>query len=105
MADFFADFPRRTEITVVGGVVRGRERSTFGTRAVHATVENRRKSAKTNVKDRGDRAGRVPLPYMEKHCRARSSGRWACLDLNQGPHPYQGCALTRLSYRPEGQER
>ena len=31
--------------------------------------------------------------------------RWACLDLNQGPHPYQGCALTRLSYRPERQER
>ncbi len=25
---------------------------------------------------------------------------WAHLDLNQGPHPYQGCALTRLSYRP-----
>jgi hypothetical protein len=23
------------------------------------------------------------------------SGRlWAILDLNQGPHPYQGCALT-----------
>ena len=20
--------------------------------------------------------------------------RWAILDLNQGPHPYQGCALT-----------
>jgi len=19
---------------------------------------------------------------------------WACLDSNQGPHPYQGCALT-----------
>ena len=20
--------------------------------------------------------------------------KWAILDLNQGPHPYQGCALT-----------
>ncbi len=35
----------------------------------------------------------------------KGSLQWACLDLNQGPHPYQGCALTRLSYRPEGQER
>lgn len=26
---------------------------------------------------------------------------WAILDLNQGPHPYQGCALTKLSYRPK----
>jgi hypothetical protein len=26
--------------------------------------------------------------------------RWACLDLNQGPLPYQGSALTELSYRP-----
>jgi hypothetical protein len=26
---------------------------------------------------------------------------WAHLDLNQGPHPYQGCALTNLSYEPE----
>ena len=25
---------------------------------------------------------------------------WAHLDLNQGPHPYQGCALTNLSYGP-----
>ena len=25
---------------------------------------------------------------------------WAHLDLNQGPHPYQGCALTNLSYEP-----
>ena len=32
--------------------------------------------------------------------RGRGSRRWAYLDLNQGPHPYQGCALTRLSYRP-----
>ena len=28
--------------------------------------------------------------------------RWAYLDLNQGPLPYQGSALTKLSYRPEG---
>src|SRR5687767_10811491 len=25
---------------------------------------------------------------------------WAYLDLNQGPLPYQGSALTELSYRP-----
>jgi hypothetical protein len=24
--------------------------------------------------------------------RGRGSRGWACLDLNQGPHPYQGCA-------------
>ena len=29
-------------------------------------------------------------------------GWWAYLDLNQGPHPYQGCALTKLSYTPVG---
>ena len=27
---------------------------------------------------------------------------WAHLDLNQGPLPYQGSALTGLSYGPEG---
>src|SRR4029450_1844088 len=27
---------------------------------------------------------------------------WAWLDLNQRPHPYQGCALPELSYRPGG---
>ena len=26
---------------------------------------------------------------------------WAYLDLNQGPLPYQGSALTKLSYRPQ----
>src|SRR4051794_40758299 len=26
---------------------------------------------------------------------------WAWMDLNHRPHPYQGCALTELSYRPE----
>jgi hypothetical protein len=25
---------------------------------------------------------------------------WAYLDLNQGPHAYQACALNQLSYRP-----
>ena len=35
----------------------------------------------------GRRAWRVPM-------------WWAHLDLNQGPHPYQGCALTNLSYEP-----
>ena len=25
---------------------------------------------------------------------------WACVDSNHGPHPYQRCALNRLSYRP-----
>src|SRR4029453_7726541 len=30
---------------------------------------------------------------------------WAWLDLNQRPHPYQGCALTELSYRPKGRCR
>jgi hypothetical protein len=31
---------------------------------------------------------------------ATGSPEWAHLDLNQGPHPYQGCALTELSYGP-----
>ena len=30
----------------------------------------------------------------------RTAEGWAHLDLNQGPHPYQGCALTNLSYGP-----
>jgi hypothetical protein len=30
----------------------------------------------------------------------QSSGEWAHVDLNHGPHPYQGCALTGLSYGP-----
>ena len=34
--------------------------------------------------------------------RRKGFGLWAHLDLNQGPHPYQGCALTELSYGPEG---
>ena len=28
------------------------------------------------------------------------SGWWAWVDLNHRPHPYQGCALASLSYRP-----
>ena len=28
---------------------------------------------------------------------------WAHVDLNHGPHPYQGCALTGLSYGPQGE--
>ncbi len=34
--------------------------------------------------------------------RERGIWLWAYLDLNQGPLPYQGSALTKLSYRPEG---
>ena len=30
----------------------------------------------------------------------RSYKWWAWVDLNYRPHPYQGCALTKLSYRP-----
>lgn len=26
---------------------------------------------------------------------------WAQMDLNHRPHPYQGCALTGLSYEPQ----
>ena len=26
---------------------------------------------------------------------------WAWVDSNYRPHPYQGCALTRLSYKPK----
>jgi hypothetical protein len=29
---------------------------------------------------------------------------WAWMDLNHRPLPYQGSALTELSYRPEGPE-
>jgi hypothetical protein len=32
------------------------------------------------------------------------SGQWAWMDLNHRPLPYQGSALTELSYRPEGPE-
>ena len=46
---------------------------------------------------------RVPVrdnPVYQSH-RDQVFRSWAHLDLNQGPHPYQGCALTRLSYGPE----
>ncbi len=36
----------------------------------------------------------------EKPFRGKDFREWAHLDLNQGPHPYQGCALTGLSYGP-----
>ena len=26
---------------------------------------------------------------------------WVWVDLNRRPHPYQGCALTKLSYKPK----
>ena len=26
--------------------------------------------------------------------------QWARMDSNHGPQPYQGCALTKLSYAP-----
>ena len=26
---------------------------------------------------------------------------WVWVDSNHRPHPYQGCALTKLSYRPK----
>ena len=32
--------------------------------------------------------------------RHRTAFLWAYLDLNQGPHAYQACALNQLSYRP-----
>ena len=44
------------------------------------------------------------LEYQETPLWERGFARWAYLDLNQGPLPYQGSALTKLSYRPEGVE-
>jgi hypothetical protein len=32
----------------------------------------------------------------------RQEGKWAHLDLNQGPTGYEPVALTKLSYGPEG---
>src|SRR5207244_1149752 len=35
------------------------------------------------------------------HSMVSSSGKtWARVDSNHRPHPYQGCALARLSYEP-----
>jgi hypothetical protein len=31
----------------------------------------------------------------------RGNVQWAQMDLNHRPHPYQGCALTELSYGPQ----
>ena len=44
---------------------------------------------------------RVPVMAL-KHCRACGLRfcLWAQVDLNHRPHPYQGCALTELSYGP-----
>ena len=44
-----------------------------------------------------------PLCHKAKPPVTGGFGRWAHLDLNQGPHPYQGCALTGLSYGPDGE--
>ena len=48
--------------------------------------------------------GGDPAPHYisEIPCKQQGISAWAHLDLNQGPHPYQGCALTRLSYGPGG---
>ena len=45
---------------------------------------------------------RTLLKPRKKPSSCRDFSSWAHLDLNQGPHPYQGCALTNLSYEPEG---
>jgi integrase len=37
----------------------------------------------------GQRSGRGENPGLTSE-----NGEWACQDLNLGPHPYQGCALT-----------
>ena len=43
----------------------------------------------------------ISLPRDEENPLVRQGiYLWAHLDLNQGPHPYQGCALTGLSYGP-----
>src|SRR5918912_1302819 len=45
-----------------------------------------------------------PLPVEEVEDVVRSlhgiRHQWAQMDLNHRPHPYQGCALTELSYGP-----
>ena len=47
-------------------------------------------------------ACRRPLGASPSRQRARQTTAllWAYLDLNQGPHAYQACALNHLSYRP-----
>ena len=36
-----------------------------------------------------------------KRCYKKFNYWWVWVDLNHRPHPYQGCALTKLSYRPK----
>ena len=42
------------------------------------------------------------LRSNQAELRARTSVgiEWAHMDSNHGPQPYQGCALTKLSYAP-----
>src|SRR3954471_11253615 len=44
------------------------------------------------------------LPLLFSSPPMSSSFQWAWMDSNHRPHPYQGCALTELSYRPEAVE-
>ena len=45
------------------------------------------------------RSGSFPLETATDLPSGKSA--WAHVDLNHGPHPYQGCALTGLSYGPQ----
>jgi hypothetical protein len=54
----------------------------------------------------GDERDRTADPLLARQVLSQLSYapdvnlEWAYLDLNQGPHAYQACALNQLSYRP-----
>jgi hypothetical protein len=37
---------------------------------------------------------RFDIQSKIQNLKSKITSRWAILDSNQGPHPYQGCALT-----------
>ena len=51
------------------------------------------------------------LPFLEENQIEKNAGfstgvfQWAHMDSNHGPRPYQGRALTKLSYAPNVQDR
>ena len=49
---------------------------------------------RTDKKTKNERAERLPRF-------SRKRNQWAHMDSDHGPQPYQGCALTKLSYAPD----
>ena len=84
--------------------------------SARASPASRWRRAGSNRRPSGCKPDALPTELRPRSCRgsaaAPTSGppaiargplpgaKWARLDSNQRPHPYQGCALNQLSYEP-----